>query len=84
MAKILFVADLHGNMIATQALEKELEKIKPDDVWFLGDAVGKGPKTVDWVRENCKHFISGNWDVGIVESSRSSEPDPYMAEFYWK
>ena len=31
MAKILFVADLHGNMVATEALEKEIEKIKPDE-----------------------------------------------------
>ena len=40
MQKILFLADLHGNMPATLALEKEIDKIKPDDVWFLGDAVG--------------------------------------------
>ena len=55
MQKILFLADLHGNMPATLALEKEIEKIKPDDIWFLGDAVGKGPesdKTLDWVRKN--------------------------------
>lgn len=87
MAKILFLADLHGNMIATEALAKEIKKIKPDEIWFLGDAVGKGPegdKTVDWVRENCDHFISGNWDVGMVEASRSTEPDPYMSGFYWK
>ena len=71
MSKILFLADLHGNMPATRALEKEMEKIKPDDVWFLGDAVGKGPendKTLDWVRKNCNHFIAGNWDDGIVQS----------------
>lgn len=36
MSRILFLADLHGNMPATLALEKELEKIKPDDIWFLG------------------------------------------------
>ena len=73
MSKIIFLADLHGNMPATLALEKEMEKIKPDDVWFLGDAVGKGPendKTLDWVRSNCKHFIAGNWDDGIVQSSK--------------
>ncbi len=87
MAKILFLADLHGNMIATQALEKEIEKIKPDDIWFLGDAVGKGPegdKTLDWVRENCRHFISGNWDIGTVKASKSGKPDPYHNEFYWR
>lgn len=87
MAKILFVADFHGNMIATEALEKEIERIKPDDIWFLGDAVGKGPeghKTLDWVRNNCNHYLSGNWDVGIVEMSKEGKPDPYLSEFYWK
>ncbi len=87
MNKILFLADLHGNMTATLALEKEIEKIQPDDIWFLGDAVGKGPendKTLDWVRKNCKHFVSGNWDIGIVESSKSEEPDPWFNEFYYK
>ena len=29
MDKILFLADLHGNMTATLALEKEIEKIQP-------------------------------------------------------
>ena len=69
MSKILFLADLHGNMPTTLALEKEMEKIRPDDVWFLGDAVGKGPesdKTLDWVRSHCSHFIKGNWDDGCV------------------
>ena len=87
MSKILFVADFHGNMIATKALEKEIEKIKPDDIWFLGDAVGKGPeshKTVDWIRKHCNHFISGNWDVGIVESAKEKEADSYFGDFYWK
>lgn len=87
MAKILFLADLHGNMVATEAMDKEIKKIQPDDIWFLGDAAGKGPeghKTVDWVRKNCKHFISGNWDVELVEASRSDDPNPYIKEFYWK
>lgn len=78
MQKILFLADLHGNMPATLALEKEIEKIKPDDIWFLGDAVGKGPesdKTLDWVRSHCNHFISGNWDLGCVETGKLAEKD---------
>ena len=44
MGKILFLADIHGNMPAIQALEKEIEIIQPDEIWFLGDAVGKGPE----------------------------------------
>ena len=63
--KIVLLADLHGNMVATEAIERELDRIKPDDVWFLGDAVGKGPesdKAVDWVQKHCFHWIAGNWD----------------------
>lgn len=86
MSKILFLADLHGNMPATLALEKEIQKIKPDDVWFLGDAVGKGPeshKTLDWVKEHCKHFISGNWDLTTVEWSKNCPPGYEDNSFYW-
>ena len=49
--KIVVLADVHGNMEAVEALEKELERIRPDDICFLGDAVGKGPesdKAIDW------------------------------------
>ena len=66
--KIVLLADLHGNMVATKAMEQELEKIRPDDIWFLGDAVGKGPesdRTCDWVRSHCNHWIAGNWDRGL-------------------
>lgn len=66
--KIAFIGDLHGNYIATQALEAELKRHNVDEIWFLGDAVGKGPQnaeTCDWVRANCKVCIGGNWDYGI-------------------
>ena len=67
--KIVLLADLHGNMIATEAMERELNRIRPDEIWFLGDAVGKGPdsdKTCDWVRTHCQHWIAGNWDQGML------------------
>lgn len=66
--KIALVGDLHGNYVATQALEKELRRQNVDEIWFLGDAVGKGSQnaeTCDWVRANCTRFVGGNWDYGI-------------------
>lgn len=85
MGKILFLSDIHGNMPAVRALEKEIAKIQPDDIWFLGDAVGKGPendKAVDWVRANCKHWVKGNWDAGVCENYRTRQwPD---IDFYWQ
>jgi len=76
MRKILFLADIHGNMPAVRALEKEIEKIKPDDIWFLGDVVGKGPEndqTLDWVRNHCNHFVKGNWDDAVCKTFREND-----------
>ena len=78
--KIILLADLHGNLPATLAMEEEIRRVGPDDVWFLGDAVGKGPSnaaTCDWVREHCAHWIGGNWDYGI--GGREYPAD----EYYW-
>ena len=82
MTKIAILADLHGNMPATLAVEKEIERIRPNEVWFLGDCVGKGPQsdlTLDWVRKHCDHFVGGNWDYGIAED-RSPEDNYYCKQ----
>ena len=61
MGKILFLSDIHGNMPAVYALENEIKKIDIDEMWFVGDAVGKGPegdKAVDC--QFCKLFWRGD------------------------
>ena len=66
--RIAMLGDLHGNMPATLAMEQALNGLNIDQIWFLGDAVGKGPQsreTCDWVRAHCARFIGGNWDYGI-------------------
>ncbi len=73
--KIVLLSDLHGNMVAAEAMERELDKIRPDDIWFLGDAVGKGPesdKTCDWVRSVCNHWIAGNWDRKLSDDRKNN------------
>lgn len=78
--KIVLLSDLHGNMVATRAMEQELDRIRPDDIWFLGDAVGKGPendKTCDWAREHCRHWLAGNWDRKL---SRDRKKYPFYTE----
>ncbi len=79
--RIAFVADLHGNYPAALAMEKALEKQRVDEIWFLGDAVGKGPespKTCDWVRANCTRFVGGNWDYGIGGKEYPAD------DYYWQ
>ena len=68
--RIAMLGDLHGNLPATLAMEQALSGLRIDDIWFLGDAVGKGPQsreTCDWVRAHCTRFVGGNWDFGIGE-----------------
>ncbi|MCM1024017.1 MAG: metallophosphoesterase family protein [Prevotella sp.] len=72
LSKIIVLADLHGNYTAVSALEKELEALSPDEIWFLGDAVGKGPQnaeTCDWVYRNCSRLVCGNWDNWLSDRS---------------
>lgn len=75
------LADLHGNFTAAEAMEKELNRIAPDEVWFLGDAVGKGPQsaeTCDWVRRNCHRFIGGNWDYWIADDDNTYKSNEFF------
>lgn len=77
--RIAMIGDLHGNLPATRAMAEELKKIGPDELWFLGDAVGKGPDsaaTCDWVRNNCDVVIGGNWDYGV--SGKGFPHDAYF------
>lgn len=91
MSRIIFLGDLHGNIVATEAMEEHISKIAPDMVWFLGDAVGKGPsndKTCDWVKAHCDHFLKGNWDDWVCHgySHRNDPKDTYaeMNRFFFE
>lgn len=66
---IALVADLHGNLPATLAVERDLRARGADAIWCLGDIVGKGPSsrdTMDWALENCQIVLRGNWDDGVA------------------
>lgn len=81
MSKIVMLADLHGNLTAALAMEKEIARIAPDEVWFLGDAVGKGPQsaeTCDWVRQSCTRFIGGNWDYWVSDRNNTFKGNAFF------
>lgn len=68
MTEIALVADLHGNLPATLAVEKDIRSRGIERIWCLGDVVGKGPSsddTFDWAEKNCEFILQGNWDEGI-------------------
>ena len=66
--RLALIADLHGNMTAVEALERDLKARGIQTIWCLGDLVGKGPssdKTFDWALANCQVVLKGNWDEGV-------------------
>jgi predicted phosphodiesterase len=63
------VSDVHGNIDALLAVKKRIEEIAPDEVVFLGDAVGYGAapnECIDLLRGMTKVMIAGNHDFGAV------------------
>ena len=68
--EIAVIADLHGNLPATQALDADLNRRGIQTIYCLGDIVGKGPssaETFDWAYRRCQVIVQGNWDYGIGE-----------------
>ena len=68
MTEIALVADLHGNLPATLAVDRDIRARGIHRIWCLGDIVGKGPSsadTFDWAVSRCEFILQGNWDEGI-------------------
>ena len=66
--RIALVADLHGNLPATTAVDADIRRRGVDDIWCLGEIVGKGPssaETFDWAMQHCSVILRGNWDEGV-------------------
>ncbi|MBQ7455388.1 MAG: metallophosphoesterase family protein, partial [Clostridia bacterium] len=67
--RIALVADLHGNLPATMAVDADIRRRGADAIWCLGDLIGKGPssaETFDWAMANCSVILRGNWDEGVA------------------
>lgn len=72
MTRIALIADLHGNLAATLAVQADLQRRTISEVWVLGDLVGKGPRpreVVEWVQAHATRVIQGNWDARVAGAS---------------
>mgnify|MGYP002732482340 CR=1 FL=1 len=80
--RIAMVADLHGNYPAVEAIERHIRTQNVDEIFCLGDLVGKGPssdRTFDWAMANCSVILKGNWDDGVSERLFAFDA-PYYAQ----
>ena len=74
MDQIALIADLHGNMPAFEATLADIRRRGIDQIFCLGDLVGKGPhseRTVDLCQAVCAQTVKGNWDDFIAKETEN-------------
>lgn len=80
--RIAVLSDVHGNVVALEAVRKALKKEKPDVTLIAGDLVMNGPEpgaTVDAIREMERDgaiVVQGNTDIAVADAD-------YAAAFPW-
>jgi putative phosphoesterase len=96
--RIACISDVHGNLVALEAVRKALKKEKPDVVLIAGDLVMNGPepgKTIDAIREmesDGAIVVQGNTDIAVADADyaaafpgmiESGVPDAVRAAAEW-
>jgi predicted phosphodiesterase len=74
MTKIAILSDLHGNLPALEAVLDDIDSRGIEEIYCLGDLVGKGPSSdlvVDLIRRRSRHTIRGNWDQFLPQPTDS-------------
>lgn len=67
--RIAILADIHGNLVALDAVLGDLESQSPDEVWCGGDIAWGGPwpaECIDRVREAGWPTVKGNTDIWVA------------------
>lgn len=68
--RIALITDVHANLVALEAVMKDIKAHSCDTILFLGDAVGYGPwprETVALLRDKKVLGVMGNHDAAIVQ-----------------
>ena len=84
--KIGILSDIHANIQALEFVLAHLADQQVDAIWFLGDAVGRGPNPVevlDWLSTHVElnHWVMGNHDLMLGDLMT---PDKLMKPEDWK
>jgi protein phosphatase len=75
MTRIALIADIHGNVPALEAVLDDIGRVGADEIYCLGDIVGKGgssDRAVDICRATCALNIYGNWEDSIANGVSTS------------
>jgi putative phosphoesterase len=82
MARLCVLSDIHGNVVALDAVRAEVKRQKPDAILVAGDLAMNGPQpaeTIDGLREleaDGALIVQGNTDIAVADFD-------YAAAFPW-
>jgi putative phosphoesterase len=76
--RIAVLSDVHGNLLALEAVRKAIKREKPDVVLVAGDLVMNGPEpgaTIDALRDMEREgaiVVQGNTDIAVADGDYSA------------
>jgi predicted phosphodiesterase len=82
--RVAVISDIHGNLVALEAVVADLEAQAPDKIWCAGDLGWAGPwasECIERVRAAEWTTIKGNTDVWITGDPQTVESEDQRAEF---
>jgi putative phosphoesterase len=82
--RIAVVADIHGNLLALDAVMTDIEKQAPDEIWCAGDIGWLGPwasECIARVRQAGWTCVKGNTDVWIAGDPQTIESPEAREKF---
>jgi putative phosphoesterase len=82
--RVAVISDIHGNLVALEAVVADLQAQAPDEIWCAGDLGWSGPwasECIERVRSSGWTTIKGNTDVWITGDPQTVEGEDQRAEF---
>lgn len=67
--RIAVLSDIHANRHALEAVAKDIDDARIDEIWSLGDVVGYGGhprECLEWVEARCATLVKGNHDEAVA------------------
>ena len=80
--RIAVVSDIHGNLLAFDAVMTDIERFSPDEIWCGGDLGWLGPwasECIERVREAGWPTVKGNADVWITGDPQTIDDEAERA-----
>jgi predicted phosphodiesterase len=82
--RIAVLSDIHGNLLALDAVMTDVEAQRPDEIWCGGDLAWGGPWASDCIariRAEGWPTVRGNTDVWITGDPQTIEDEAQRREF---